>query len=299
MSEPLQLSEAEYARLVPVTDENANKYTRGTVLVVGGSAAYPGAAILASIAASRSGAGYVRLCTTSAAAQVARCHLLSIPVSACGRVLETFDASAADEVLSSGEKSDVFVVGPGLTRSSEVSAFLARLFDTCSKPMVIDADALNAIAERPDMLKARKDCANVLTPHAGEAARLLGRPADNASDCAQELAELYNAVVVLKGHETVVAQSGRQPVVCTGAGPELAKAGTGDVLAGMIGAFAAQGLGPFDAACLAVHLHGRAAALAARELSVLSVMPEDVIDRIGPAVVNLCATAACMESESQ
>ena len=153
--------------------------------------------------------------------------------------------------------------------------------------MVFDADALNLIARNHALLEMPACHPRILTPHEGEAARLLGRKVANRNEDAVTLARAYDATVVLKGPETLIATPvGELRAVAEG-GPELAKAGMGDVLGGMIAAFLAQGLDAFDAATLAVFVHGRAGRLAARELSVHAVMPEDIICKIGPVLLGL------------
>lgn len=288
MSEPLALilGDADYAALLPRPASDANKYSRGTVGVVGGSAAYPGAPILAAQAASRCGAGYVRLVTPHDCVPVAHAHLLSIPVTGCESGLEgTFCDPSAPQAVEALGKSDVLLVGPGMGTSDDVVRFLRALGQ--DRPMVFDADALNVIARNCDLLACPAAHPRILTPHEGEAARLLGRAVVNRNEDAVELARAYDATVVLKGPETLVATpAGGLRCIAQG-GPELAKAGTGDVLGGMVAAFWCQGLDAFDAATLAVYVHGRAGSRVARELSVHALMPEDIISEIGPVLLEL------------
>ena len=287
MHEPRELTRADYAALVPRPAADTHKYARGSVLVVGGSSHYPGAPVLAALAAQRAGAGYVRLAMPQAAAAIAQTHVLSIPVSSCSQEEGAFAPGAAEDVLRAGAKSTVFVVGPGLTTSPHAVGFVERLFSQLDALLVADADVLNIVAERPWLWERLAGRVNILTPHEGEAARLLGHAVDDRLAAAHELAQRFGAVAVLKGPRTLVASPDGQCSVCVEGGPELAKAGTGDVLAGMVGALAAQGLPASNAAALAVYLHARAGALAARQHSVLGVTPEDVIAHIGPAVREL------------
>lgn len=282
---------------LPGLASDANKYTRGTVLVAGGSAAYPGAAILAARAASRAGAGYVRLAAPQDAAAVAQHHLCSIPVSACSQQDGALCADAAAEVLAAGGKSNVFVVGPGLTRTQGAEAFLCTLLAQLDKPVVLDADALNILAAHPELSEHLTPGKAILTPHEGEAARLLGHAVEDRAGCVRELAGRYRATVVLKGPKTLIGAVSGTLYECDNAGPELAKAGTGDVLAGIIGALVAQGAPALEAAALAVYLHGSAGKLAARRVSAYAVTPEDVVESIGPAVLELIAGQGCSGSE--
>lgn len=288
MSEPLAviLGASDYASLLPRLAYDANKYSRGTVAVIGGSAAYPGAPVMAAQAASRAGAGYVRLVTVEGAAACAHAHLLSIPVSACDQGLEgTLCETSLVQARADLAKSDVILIGPGMGATDDSKRFLAGLEQ--DRPFVLDADALNLVARDPSLLAALPQHPRILTPHEGEAARLLGRKVQDRKRDALELARSYRATVVLKGPRTLVATpTGELREVASG-GPELAKAGTGDVLGGIIASFLCQGLDAFDAATLAVHVHGCAGKLAARELSAHAVMPEDIICKIGFVLLGL------------
>ncbi len=237
----------------------------------------------------------MRLVTTQAAASVARAHLLSIPVTACRQSYEgTLSQSTIAEVLDAISKSRVLVVGPGLSADDSASGLLTRLLEDLreeevQRPIVFDADALNIVSKHPELLELRVGAPNILTPHEGEAARLLDRKVQDRVADALEIARRYSAIAVLKGPKTLIASPEGTVYENTSAGPELAKAGTGDVLAGIIGALAAQGLGMLDAASLGVHLHGVAGSLAARQMGVNAVLPEDIISNIGPAYLALGA----------
>lgn len=288
MSDPrAQALEAhDCARLVPRPASDANKYTRGTVAVVGGSAAYPGAPVLAAQAAARSGAGYVRLVTVEDAAACAHAHLLSVPVSACEQGLEgTLCEASLVQARADLAKSDVILIGPGMGATADAERFLCGLEQ--DRPFVFDADALNLIARDPAALDMPAPHQRVLTPHEGEAARLLGRAVRDRAEDARLLAGRYDAVVVLKGPETLVASPNGELRTIRAGGPELAKAGTGDVLGGMIAAFLCQGMDALDASSLAVFAHGLAGKHAAREIGVHAVMPEDIISAIGPTLLSM------------
>lgn len=288
MSEPLalMLGERDIKALIPYPARDANKYSRGTVGIVGGSASYPGAPILAARAAACCGAGYVRLVTTRDAATCAHAHLISIPVSSCDQGLEgTLCATSLVQVREDLAKSQVILIGPGMGATDDTERFMANFPQ--DRPMVFDADALNLIARNHALLEMPACYPRILTPHEGEAARLLGREIANRNEDALQLACEYEAIVVLKGPETLIATPAGNLRAIVEGGPELAKAGTGDVLGGMIAAFLAQGLDAFDAATLAVFVHGRAGRVAARELSVQAVMPEDIICKIGPVLLGL------------
>lgn len=226
-------SYADFAPLLRPRRRTAHKGDFGHVLVVGGYEGMPGATLLAGMAAARGGAGLVSLATwpAHAASLVAACpSLMARPVATPGDLTELLT------------RASVVVVGPGLGRAPWSAALLEAVLAT-DKPMVLDADALNWLAESgalPEVASAPR----VLTPHPGEAARLLGTDtAGVASDrlgAAREIARRYNAVCVLKGAGTVVASVRGLPGICTDGNPGLATGGSGDVLAGLLGAMLAQ-----------------------------------------------------------
>jgi NAD(P)H-hydrate epimerase len=254
----------------------------GRVLVVGGNEGMIGAPAFAGAAALRMGAGLVQLAVPRSILAPA----LSITPECIGIGLGK--ASAKDDLLKAAELADAVVIGPGLGRTPEAEARVVRLV-RLEKPMVIDADGLNilaAIKKWPGFFKGRA----VLTPHPGEMkrlAKLIGRedvPTDEEGriDIAAQLARLVDQVVVLKGHRTVVTDGRRVYVNDTG-DSTLSKAGTGDVLSGIIGTLLAQGVTGFDAARTGVHLHGRAGELAGKRFGRRSALAREVIDAIGEA----------------
>lgn len=269
---------AEYAALIPRPAADAHKNSRGRVLVVAGSGAYPGAAVLACRGAMRAGAGYVTLATPESVAPIAQRHLLAAPVVGLPETASrAFSSAAAERVLVLACDYDAVVLGPGLTREEETAEFARELIERIEAPLVIDADALGALEGARQTLDARSALA-VLTPHAGELGRLLRLSAaevnaDRVSSSAALAAA--NRVIVLKGAGTVISTEGRQ-VINTSGTPALATAGTGDVLAGVIGALIATGLEVFSAAALGAYVHGRAGEAAAAELTPVSVTAEDV-----------------------
>ncbi len=321
--QPSDFTARDAARLVPVPAADANKYTRGCLLVVGGCDAYRGAPVMASLAAQRSGAGYVRLATAPAAAQSAQSRLLSatvasLPVNSAGYL----NADALPQLEELAGKASAVLVGPGLGNVPDTAELLWAMLESSvlgPLPWLMDADALNiAAADVERLARLRANRVTVITPHEGEAARLLGRNVQGRVPDALELSRICGATVVLKGPRTLVADAAATAPTTAAApaaarsaalfriesgGPELAKAGTGDVLAGIIAALLAQGLSSVDAACLGVYLHGTSGALAACAQSVVGALPEDVIDNIGRAVLALQgqspALAAAQEDASR
>ncbi len=282
----LELVEPDYPGLIPMREPDAHKYSHGTVLVIAGSERFPGAAVLATKAAARSGAGYVTLATPGRSADVAHVHLLSSPVLRCLDVDGAFASESIEPLLARAALVDAVVLGPGILVTDGtrrlVSAFLSR----CDKPLVIDADALNVISEDPSALLARTaPC--VLTPHEGEAGRLasalgVSMSSDRVFSC-QALTGAGRAVL-LKGLGTVTCDATRC-ARCPRGSAALATAGTGDVLSGVIGALLAAGLDPFSAGALAAYLHGRAGELAEARRGVLGTLAEDVLDELPQAFI--------------
>ena len=270
----------EYAQLVPRLAADAHKNSRGRVLVVGGSSAYPGAAILAARGAARAGAGYVTLAVPEAIVPIAQAHLVSIPVIGlpCGRGGALLSA-ALDRVLRLARDFDAVVLGPGMTLADGAVVTARGLVERLPIPLVVDADAINALVDARGLIEARS-APTVLTPHPGELARLLGVPtADIQRDRIFFSAELtgQERAVVLKGAGTVTSCGDRQ-VINTSGTPALATAGTGDVLAGVVGALLAQGLPPLEAGVLGAYVHGRAGEAAASALTPLCVTADDVVE---------------------
>ena len=277
----------------PPLFDDAHKGDAGRVLAICGSREMPGAAILVVRAAQRAGAGVVTLATFDA-------NLLEVvPPASPETVYVDFSDTPgnplpADFVSVLAERPDhARVCGPGLGRTKRTRAMVKTLVEgRAGIPVVLDADALSAIADEPG-LPRRCSGPVVLTPHPGEAQRLLGRPVPRDDDgrrtAASELADRTGAVVCLKGARTVVATQERVWVNSTG-NPGMATAGAGDVLAGVVAAYlAAWNAGgapawtPFDCAIAAVHVHGLAGDLAAEALGRRAVVASDLVEHLPAA----------------
>jgi hydroxyethylthiazole kinase-like uncharacterized protein yjeF len=198
---------------------------------------------------------------TAAAAQVSGPELVvrALPATAAGALSE----EGAPEVLKELSRFRALAIGPGLGRDPGAQAAVRAIIAEADVPIVIDADALNAVAIDPSVLHARYSAGfatAVLTPHAAEYERLAGHPVGNDRvAAARELASRLHAIVLLKGPGTVIAAPDGDVVINRTGGPALATAGTGDVLTGIIGGLLAQGVEPFHAAATAAYVHGRAA----------------------------------------
>jgi ADP-dependent NAD(P)H-hydrate dehydratase len=264
-------------RLAP-RPPDSHKGTFGTALVIGGSRGMTGAPALGGMAALRGGAGLVRVAVPRSCLDVVagfEPSYLTSPVAedSAGRIA----AAAVDELLELISTATVVAFGPGLGRSEELRDVVVRLYREVTRPMVVDADALNALSTVPAKL-AEHGGPRILTPHPGEFARLTGQKVavPRREAAAVELAERSGTVIVLKGHQTLVTDGRRQWHNTTG-NPGMATGGSGDVLTGLTAALACQGLEPYDAARLGVYLHGLAGDLAAAELGQVSLVASDLV----------------------
>ncbi len=296
---PAELATARaMARLVPGRGPRAHKGAAGRVLIVGGAPGMTGALVLAALAAARSGAGYVRVAAPGSLCDLLASHLVEPMVLACGEDAQrTLTTTALPLLLAEAERAQAVAVGSGLSTRPHAAALARELAAHLSRPLVLDADALNALSPADSLLVPAlrlAPAARVLTPHLGEMQRLTGQPAEQIEarriDAARGWAQRWGATLLLKGAPTVVASpDGRVSVNPTGT-PALATAGTGDVLTGQLTALLAQGLSPYDAARLAAYLHGRAGELAEARLGQLSVLATDVLHEIPAALKELRET---------
>jgi hydroxyethylthiazole kinase-like uncharacterized protein yjeF len=258
------------------------------VLVIGGSIGMVGAPALVANAALRTGVGLVKIAAPQPAQQavatLAPCAT-SVPVPADdeGRIAVT----ALPVIRELAETHDVLAVGPGAGVSTGWQRILRELLAMRERPMVIDADGLNNLAGISEWWRARR-ARVVLTPHPGEMKRLLAGASlkadvNDRQQSAHRFAELTGCVVLLKGHNTVVADAQRVEINATG-NPGMATAGSGDVLTGIIAGLLAQGLDTFDSARLGAWLHGRAGDLAAERLGQVSITATDILDDLANAI---------------
>lgn len=268
----------DYRALLPRPAPDAHKNSRGRVLLVAGSGAFPGAAALAAMGAQRMGAGYVTVAVPESVVPVLQSKLTSaIVMGLPENPSHTLASRVIDAVIDIAREFDAVVLGPGMTVAHGAVHVARALVGALGLPLVVDADGLNALVDTVDTVTGR-GAPTIITPHPGELARLLG-----TTSAAVQADRLFygrelsgpRLACILKGAHTLV--SGRERQVVTLAGnPGLATAGTGDVLAGMAGALLAQGLEPFEAGALAAYLHARAGDHASAALTTLSVVAEDV-----------------------
>jgi NAD(P)H-hydrate epimerase len=276
---------------------DANKGKFGHVLVVGGSfgseGGKAGAPLMASIAAMRVGAGLVTAAVPAPALAVVSSHapeLMTWPLIANDAGQASPANLAAENVASLTKGMTVLAIGPGLGQSDDTSQFCVGLLEATTMPAVIDADALNILAKRPDVLTrlAREGRTVVLTPHPGEMARLAGMPTSDVQarrlEVARGFAEKHNVTVVLKGARTLIAHASGRVAVNTTGNPGMAKGGSGDLLTGMVAGILAQYKDDRERAVeAAVFLHGLAADFAVREQNEHTLLATDSLPHLSQA----------------
>ena len=269
------LEPADLARL-PRRRGHSNKGDYGKVLVAAGSPGMAGAAYFCAKAAYAAGAGLVRIFTP----EENRAVLAGLLPEA---VLTVYAAQDPDTALlrDAMRWADVIAAGPGLGTSAGARAIVREILDTADRPTVLDADALNLIAEDTNLLRG-SDAARIVTPHPGEMSRLTGNSVDfilnHLKEVAEEFAEQYNVVCVLKDEHTVIGLPGGMTWLNLSGNAGMATAGSGDVLTGVIAALAAQGMTAGEAAAFGVCLHGLSGDAAAAKTGMRGLMASDLID---------------------
>ncbi len=278
--------------LVPEREAAGTKFSSGHVTVAGGSRGLTGAPCLAAEAAMRAGAGYVTALVPASLEMIFEVRLLEVMTRGLADDDGAFSAAAVDDALAALERAGALVLGPGAGRSDGAFAFVREVAARADVALLLDADGLNAHAGALEALAAR-EAPTILTPHAGELARLLGITSDEVARrrlrSAREAARRAQAIVVLKGDDTIVARPDGFAAVNDLGAPALATAGTGDVLSGIIGTYLAKGLDPFAAACAGVRRHAAAGRVAAAEHGAGGVIARDVIEALPRAIQGECA----------
>jgi hydroxyethylthiazole kinase-like uncharacterized protein yjeF len=261
---------------LPRRASGSTKFTSGHVVVVGGSRGLAGAPAMASLAAMRAGAGYVTACVPESLRAVLDVQLMEVMTRGLPDERGALTPEGLAEALESLQRAGALALGPGLGRDPRSVSFARELAREAKVALVLDADGLNAHAGCLGELD-RRDAPTVLTPHAGELARLLDTDSEQVRRerlaHARAAAEQAGAVVVLKGDDTLVVEPAGRVAISQGRSPALATAGTGDVLTGTIAALLAQDMDAFTAAAAGVYLHAQAGRDAARRQGA----PEGVI----------------------
>lgn len=280
------LEPADPSRVVPRRAADAHKRSDGAVAVLAGSQAMTGAALLTCRAAVRMGAGYTTLGTTEAV-HVAKACVLAEVLSEVVSDGDVLGPDALDRFGAVLARADAVALGPGMGAGEAQRGLVLSLLDGVALPLVIDADGLNVLVDDTGALR-RRSGPTVITPHPGELARLLHAGVEEVQSdrmaSARRAADGLQCVVVLKGWRTIVAEPSGTVVVNTTGGPELATAGTGDVLTGAVAALLATGLGAFEAAWAAVYVHGLAGTLAGTGQAGHGVLAWDVAEALPRAL---------------
>ena len=275
---PVQTVEADFARAaLPPRKKDGHKGDFGKVLVVGGAVGYTGAPYLTASAAVRSGCGLVYLGVPESIWEIETVRCVSAMPFPLADRRGRLSRRALPELLERLKGCGVLALGPGLGRGESVRQLVLEVLRQTGKPVVLDADGINALEGHIDILDQRRGRVTILTPHGGEFARIGGNPAGDPVGAARAFAREHGCFLVLKGHRTVTAGPEGNVLVNTTGNSGLAKGGSGDVLTGLIASLLAQGAGPVMAAAGAVWIHGRAGDLAAEALTEYCVTPEDVI----------------------
>jgi len=286
------LDREEMLSIIPPRPRLSHKGDYGHVLVVAGSRGKTGSALMSARACLVSGAGLVTIGVPESLMDVYQSRVteeMCLPLPDNGDGTLSAKAAAAIGSFVAGS-ADVLAMGPGIGVSDGTRAVLKKILKEVEKPIVMDADAINCLDKKSGELN-KTSAPLVITPHPGEFARISGMKIDKIEDDCIEAALSFSqeagVTLVLKGVPTVVADAEGRAFINSTGNPSMAKAGSGDVLTGMIAAFVAQGLIPADAATLGVYMHGMAGDLAAARLGLHSVLASDIIASISEAFVSL------------
>lgn len=273
-----KLSAKEISKKLPQRPKDANKGTFGKVLVIAGSQNYPGAAYLACASSYRVGAGLVTLATIPYVQKIVAKKLPEVTYLILKEADGVIDANA-----------DVLLFGPGLGQKQSTIDFMRQLLKLELPKTIIDADGLNVLS-KIDRWWEQLKTETVLTPHPGEMSKLtglsVGKIQSDRFNVAQHFAKLWKQIVVLKGADTIIA-SPTKVAISPFANPALATAGTGDVLAGCISGFLAQGLKPFDSGCCGVYVHGLAGEMAREKYGDGGMIASDLLPLLPATLITL------------
>jgi NAD(P)H-hydrate epimerase len=270
---------------------SAHKNNFGHALILAGSARMLGAAALTCDAAMRAGAGLVTLGIAKSLNLTAQRKISSMIMTL--PLKETKEQSLSLEAYPAIKKEiaryAVLALGPGLSQHRSTRELILKMISSLDKPMIIDADALNALAENPSLLRKIKT-PKIITPHPGEMSRLTTHSTyfieRHRKAVAEAFAKTYGCIVILKGHKTIVASPNGKTYINKTGNVGMATAGSGDVLTGILAAFLAQEINSFETAKLAVFLHGKAGDIAARQRGKVSLVATDIIESLPLAFKN-------------
>lgn len=267
--------------------DSTHKSDYGRLYVVAGSVGLTGAAYLACTSALRCGSGLITLACPDELNSIMECKLTEVMTKPLKSKDGHISQNAIADILSDIKKSDVCLLGPGLSRNEDITAITDVIISNSSVPMVIDADGLYALSKNMDVLYSAKQSI-ILTPHIGEFSYLTGlNTAEILNDTKKhgtEFAKKYGVTLVLKSHKTIVCTPDGKCFENILGNPGMATGGTGDVLSGCIASFLGQGLSTADASKMGVYIHSLAGDMASQEKGEYSLIPSDIIDYIPYAI---------------
>lgn len=269
--------------ILPKRTENSHKGTFGKVFAVCGSKSYTGAAYLSSLAALKSGCGMVTLGVPDCISNIMAHKLTEVIILSFISEKGLLNAECVEALEAEAKKSNAIICGCGLGRSAELEKVVAHIIKTADAPLVLDADGINAISGSKELLKEKR-CEMIVTPHIGEMSRLTGisplEIQNNTVEVAKNFAREYNVITVLKCANSIVALPNGEIHINIKGNSGMATAGSGDVLAGIIASFAAQGLSPSQAAISGVYIHALSGDYAAKRLGRHGMLAGDILNSI-------------------
>ncbi|MBN1233501.1 MAG: NAD(P)H-hydrate dehydratase [Candidatus Coatesbacteria bacterium] len=269
---------------IPKRSPQAHKYSVGKIAIFAGSSTYSGAAVLTASAALQSGCGMVRLFVPDCIESICKSFNPSLLVHGLHSTNGTFDGKSISDIEL--EHYDSIIAGPGLTVSTETEYFLNDVLSLASCPLVIDADALNLVAASNDLreLLKKKDYKRLLTPHRGEFRKLLAKDEISIIRDIQDLSSELDAIILLKGMPTMLANKDGKIIFTEAGNQGMATAGSGDVLAGLLGSFIAQFGFSEKVIAESIYIHGHAGNMAASELGMLGITSSDILDFLSKSI---------------
>ena len=271
----MELSHEKVLKLLPDREEWAHKGDFGKILLLCGSRGFTGAAYLAAMGALRSGAGLVFLGVPESIYAIEAMKLNEPVVFPLPDEDGKLSHGAIPEILSRLPQMDAVLMGPGLGQSEGTFQVVKTVLERADCPVVLDADGINVVAPHKDILRGRTN-PTVLTPHAGEFARLGGKAKERVA-AAEDMARDTGCTVLLKGHNTVITDGKTTYINSTG-NPGMAVGGSGDVLAGIIVSLIGQGIGPLEAAACGAWLHGATGDICEAEIGQYGMLPTDMLN---------------------
>jgi len=272
----MKLSHEAVLSILPDRAADAHKGDFGRILLLCGAKGYTGAAYLSAMGALRCGAGLVYLGVPESIYAIEAVKLNEAIVFPLPDEKGKLSKAAIPEIMERLSKMDAVLIGPGLGQSEELFCVVQAVLEAAACPVVLDADGINVMAAHKDVVRGRT-APTILTPHAGEFARLGGKLEDDRKAAAQLMARELNCTMLLKGHNTVITDGSTTYINPTG-NPGMAVGGSGDVLAGMITALLGQGIDPLRAAACGAWLHGAAGDLCAAEIGQYGMLPSDMVN---------------------